>query len=165
MTVTSPMASRPLYDIGPFWSSERNTNCQMTVYVADKHFQIDLSTANFKDSPAVLNEYLSHLRRLDPEYIPEDLDEFDDPLEEMYDWALDRFLSHFRKIPPLDAKRKYTLQDCLFPETLHYTLRAVNGKLSPLSLSRYQPRASPCGRPFTTVRACRLRDVSCLSSR
>lgn len=41
------------------------------------------------------------------------------------------FLSIFRKFPPLDQSRKYTLENCLFAEELHYTVRAVEGELVP----------------------------------
>lgn len=128
------MASQPLYNIGPFWSSSQNTNTQLNVYVSNKHFQIDLFTTNFNDSPMLLGNYLRHVERLDPSYFPDDPEEFDDPLEEMHDWALEPFLPIFRAVAPLDANRKYTLKDCLFAETLRYTLVVVEGNMTPCRL-------------------------------
>lgn len=131
------MPSQFPYDIGPFWSSSKNKNTQVNVHVADKHFQIDLTPSNFETSPALLDEYLRHISHLEPDYIPETTDElgdFDDPLEEMCAWVMEPFLPLISDIPPLDFERRYTLQDCLYPETLYYTLRVVDGKLSPVQM-------------------------------
>ncbi|KAG5297900.1 PKc-like superfamily domain-containing protein [Histoplasma ohiense] len=72
-----------LYNIGPFRSSNKNTDTQLNVYVSDKHFKIDLFTANFESPPLLLAEYLQHVQRLDPEYIPDIIEEdevLEDPL-------------------------------------------------------------------------------------
>ncbi|RJE20507.1 Protein kinase domain protein [Aspergillus sclerotialis] len=132
------MASqRPLYDIGPFWSSDQNTDTQLNAYVSNKHFQIDLSAANFEGSPAILDQYLRHVEHLDPLYIPDDpdhLDAFEDPLEVLYNWALEPFSAIFKAIAPLELDKKYTLGDCLFAETRHYTLVIVDGNMVPYQL-------------------------------
>lgn len=60
---------RPLYDIGPFRSSTKNTNTQLNVYVSNKHFKVDLYASNFESSPALLEEYLRQVKRQEPEYI------------------------------------------------------------------------------------------------
>jgi hypothetical protein len=98
------MESRPLYSLGPFWSSEHNKDTQLNVFVSDKHFQIELRVSNFENSPTLLAVYLRHVRRLEPDYLPESPDDFEDPLEELADWALESFLPIFQKIPPLDMK-------------------------------------------------------------
>lgn len=134
------MPPQPTYQIGPIWSSERNTDVQLNVFVGDKHFQINLFTANFEASPTLLKEYLLHVEHLDPEYLPplpenpDDDDEFVDPLKEFYDWAMKPFLPLFREIPPLDPDRLYTLQNCLFPERLRYTLQLAGDELIPVPL-------------------------------
>ncbi|KAF2176782.1 hypothetical protein K469DRAFT_742801 [Zopfia rhizophila CBS 207.26] len=80
-------------------------------------------------SPRLLKEYLLHVERSDLEYIPPlpknpDEDEFVDPLEEFYEWAMKPFLPLFREISPLDQDRLYTLQlagDELIPVPLDIT--------------------------------------------
>lgn len=128
---------QPLYDIGPFRSSTKNTDTQLNVYVSNKRFKIDLFTANFRSSPLLLAEYLRHVQRQDPEYIPDETDdygEFKDPLDEMHDWILQPFLPIFRELAPLDPSQKYTLEDCLFAEEFHYTVRVVEDSLVPIYL-------------------------------
>ncbi|KAJ6032181.1 hypothetical protein N7540_002913 [Penicillium herquei] len=85
-------------------------------------------------SPTLLADYLRHLAHLEPDYLPNPDEEFEDPLEELVDWALECFLPIFQEIPPLDLHRKYTLQDCLFPEVFHYSLHADQSKLFPIFL-------------------------------
>jgi hypothetical protein len=132
----SPLSMPPRYDIGPFWSSDRNTDVQINVFVSDKHFQIDILAANLEKSPSLLEEYLRHIKRQDPEFIPDESeDAFVDPVEEIHEWALTPFLPIFTKLPPLDLKKKYTLKDCLYPETLCYTLQAVDDQLFPCPLT------------------------------
>ncbi|KAF2467282.1 uncharacterized protein BDR25DRAFT_376225 [Lindgomyces ingoldianus] len=131
------MASRPTYEIGATWSSEHNTDVKLNVSVGDKHFRIDLFTTNFEANPKLLKEYLLHVERSDPTYIPPSLEdsddnEFVDPLEEFYDWATKPFAALFREIPPLDRDRLYTLQDCLFPEQFVYTLQVAGDELVPV---------------------------------
>ncbi|KAK2804488.1 hypothetical protein FQN50_006563 [Emmonsiellopsis sp. PD_5] len=129
---------QPLYNIGLFRSSEKNTDTQLNVNVSDKHFKIDLFTADFESSPTLLAEYLRHVERVDPEYIPSEIDEdgeFEDPLDEMHDWVLQPFLPIFCQLAPLDPSRKYTLEDCLFAEEFHYTVQVVEGSLVPVRLS------------------------------
>ncbi|ORY06228.1 hypothetical protein BCR34DRAFT_590662 [Clohesyomyces aquaticus] len=128
------MAGRPTYEIGTTRSSENNTDVQLNVSVGDKHFLIDLFAANFAGNPKLLKEYLLHVERSDPTYIPpspEDSNDFEfaDPLEEFYDWATNTFATLFRDIPPLDRERSYTLQDCLFPEQFVYTLQVTGDEL------------------------------------
>ncbi|WEW56988.1 hypothetical protein PRK78_002447 [Emydomyces testavorans] len=129
---------QPLYSIGLFRSSTKNTDTQLNVYVADKCFKIDLITMNFKSSPSLLAEYLQHVKHQDPEYIPDNMDEygdFDDPLDAMHNWILQAFLPIFHQLPPLDWSRKYTLEDCLFAEEFHYTVQVVEDSLVPVLLS------------------------------
>jgi Lipopolysaccharide kinase (Kdo/WaaP) family len=126
----------PRYTLGPFWSSERNKDSQLNVFVSNKHFQIELKASNFEKSPTLLADYLRHLEHLDPEYLPEQEVDFEDPLEELADWALQCFLPVFREIPPLDIHQKYTLHDCLFPEVFHYSLYADQSQLLPVFLDK-----------------------------
>jgi hypothetical protein len=131
------MAGRATYEIGSTWSSELNTDVRLNVSVGDKHFRIDLFTANFEANPKLLKEYLLHVERSDPTYIPPSLedaddDDFVDPLEEFYDWATKPFATLFREIPALDRDRLYTLQDCLFPQLFVYTLQVAGDDLIPV---------------------------------
>lgn len=128
------MELQPLYTLGPFWSSERNKDAQLNIFVSDKHFQVELKASNFEKSPTLLAEYLRHVERLEPDYLPESEEDFEDPLEELADWALECFKPIFQEIPPLKAGRNYTLHDCLFPEVLHYSLCVVETKLLPVFL-------------------------------
>ncbi|KAI9752049.1 MAG: hypothetical protein M4579_005777 [Chaenotheca gracillima] len=69
------MDFKPLYSIGLFRSNTRNTDTQLTVFVADKRFEINLLTTNFEDSPAILEAYLRHVRRQEPDFLPDDPEE------------------------------------------------------------------------------------------
>ncbi|CAG8885699.1 unnamed protein product [Penicillium egyptiacum] len=60
--------------------------------------------------------------------------EYEDPLDEMHDWTLHPFLPIFHEIAPLNPSQKYTLEDCLFTEELHYTVQVVEDKLVPVYL-------------------------------
>jgi len=131
------MVGRATYKIGATWSSEINTDVQLNVSVADKHFRIDLFAANFEACPKSLKEYLRHVERSDPTYIQPLLEQADgvelvDPLEDFYDWATEPFAALFREIKPLDRDRLYTLQDCLFPERFMYTLQVAGDELVPV---------------------------------
>ncbi|KAJ5215635.1 uncharacterized protein N7498_002042 [Penicillium cinerascens] len=106
----------PIYDIGPFKSSTKNTDTQLNVYVSNKRFRIDLFTSNFESSPALLAEYLRHVQHQEPEWIPDESEvdadgEYEDPLDEMHDWILQPFLPIFHEINPLNPSQKYTLED------------------------------------------------------
>lgn len=46
----------------------------------------------------------------------------------------------FQEIPPLDPTRKYTLEDCLFSEESHYTVKVVEDKIIPVHLSNTKDR-------------------------
>lgn len=81
---------QPIYDIGLFRSSTRNTDTQLNVFVSNKRFKIDLFTSNFECSPALLAEYLRHVERQDPEWIPDESEiemdgDIEDPLDEMHE--------------------------------------------------------------------------------
>ncbi|KAI7978253.1 hypothetical protein EIK77_001196 [Talaromyces pinophilus] len=130
------MQSQPLYTLGPFWSSELNKDSQLNIFVSDKHFQIELKASNFEASPTLLAEYLRHLERLEPDYLPHSNEEFEDPLEGLADWALGCFKPIFQKISPLRIDRNYALHDCLFPNVLHYSLCADETRLLPVFLDR-----------------------------
>lgn len=121
------------YEIGPIWSHERNTDVQLNVFVGNKHFQVDLCTANFNANPKLLKEYLHHVERLAPDYLPPLTDEeFTDPMEDFYEWAMKPFLTLFRQIHPLVPNQCYTLQDCLFPEKLWYSLQLAGDEMVPV---------------------------------
>jgi hypothetical protein len=128
---SDPNAKVPLkYEIGPIWSSERDTDVQLNVFVGNKHFQVDLFTSNFEANPQLLKEYLCHVERSAPDYLPPLTDEeFTDPIEDFYKWAMEPFFTLFRQIPPLDPNKCYTLQDCLFPEKLCYTLQLAGDEV------------------------------------
>lgn len=128
------MQSQPLYTLGPLWSSELNKDSQLNIFVSDKNFQIELKASNFETSPTLLAEYLRHLRRVERDYLPEWDEEFEDPLEELADWALECFKPIFQNISPLRTDRNYTLHECLIPEVLHYSLCADETKLLPVFL-------------------------------
>ncbi|OJJ66271.1 hypothetical protein ASPBRDRAFT_49161 [Aspergillus brasiliensis CBS 101740] len=122
------------YTLGPFWSSEFNKDSQLNIFVSDKHFQIELEACNFENSPALLADYFRLLQRLEPDYLPELDEEFEDPLEELADWALQSFKPLFQQIPPLNTCQTYTLRNCLFPEVFHYSLVANEDNLVPVFL-------------------------------
>ncbi|KAF2492859.1 hypothetical protein BU16DRAFT_583923, partial [Lophium mytilinum] len=134
----------PQYEIGNTGSSSRNTDVELNFHVGDKRIQLELLTANFEASPALLEEYLLQVKNSDPEYLPplpeelekldDDEEEFDDPVEAFYDWASKPLVPIFLDIPPLDPDRLYTVQDCMYPERLRYTLQVVSDTLVPVPL-------------------------------
>ncbi|GES58228.1 hypothetical protein ATEIFO6365_0004037900 [Aspergillus terreus] len=115
---------RPIYDIDPFRSSVKNKDTQLNVYVSDKHFKIDVFEDELKSSPAILKEYLRQVSRQEPDFIPDEDKEgfYEDTLEEI--------------LPPMDMSRRYTLQDCLFAEELHYRVKAEENELVPVFLGK-----------------------------
>ncbi len=102
------IAQRLMYEIGTTGSSIQNSDVELNVFVSDIHFRIDLLTTNFESNPGLLKEYLLHVERSNPKYIPPLPDDpntkFVDPLEEFYEWATKPFLPLFREIHPLDRK-------------------------------------------------------------
>ncbi|KAF2669540.1 hypothetical protein BT63DRAFT_263871 [Microthyrium microscopicum] len=126
-----------LYEIGPTWSSNKNTDVELNVLIGNKHVQVELKAEKFESSPKLHNEYLLHVQRSDPDYFPEagDDDELDtDPIKDFYSWAMEPFSTMFHEMDPLDQDRQYTLQDCLYPEKVLYTLQADGDILSPVQL-------------------------------
>lgn len=97
-----------LYDIGPIRSSTKNIDTQLNVYVTNKRFKIDLFTANFESSPALLIEYLRHVQSQDPAFIPDSGRRWRvrSPLDEIHHWIFQPFLSVFCKQPPLEQSQK-----------------------------------------------------------
>ena len=119
-----------MYEIGFFVSSAKNKDTTLNIYVANKRFKIDLLASNFESPPALLAEHLRHVELQELEWIPYELEleaewEFADPLDEMQDWILQPFLPIFEAITPLNPSQRYTFEDCLFAEELHYTVQAV----------------------------------------
>lgn len=104
------------------------------MYVSNKRFKIDLCTSNFESSPSLLAQYLRHVRRQEPEWIPEEseldsVSDFENPFDEMHDWILQPFLPIFQAISPLNPLQQYTLDECLFADELHYTVYVVGDEL------------------------------------
>lgn len=126
----------PKYEIGATTSSEINTDVVLNAAVGAANFRIELCAANFESNPRILQEYLLHVKRSDPTYIPEDAlrEDFADPLEEFYEWATKPFACLFRSIPSLNLERLYTLQDCLYPEQFVYTLEVAGDQLIPVPI-------------------------------
>lgn len=127
------MTLRPIYEMGPIWTCEGNTDIQLCVSVSDTRFYINLSAASFEGNSTLLEEYLHHVEQLNLEYVSPFST---DPVEEIYKWATTPFISLFQNIPPLDRKVSYTLQDCLFSRQFTYTLELVGDVLKPVELEK-----------------------------
>ncbi|KAJ5532031.1 hypothetical protein N7494_008583 [Penicillium frequentans] len=53
----------------------------------------------------------------------------------MHEWILQSFMPILQEIPPLDPTHNYTLEDYLFSEEFHYTVKAVEDSMIPVHLS------------------------------
>lgn len=135
------MTLRPIYEMGPIWSCEGNTDIQLCVSVSDTRFYINLSAASFEGNSTLLEEYLHHVEKLNLECLSP---LSTDPVEEIYQWATTPFTSLFQNIPPLDRKVSCTLQDCLFSRQFTYTLELVGDVLKPVELENAS-RSRPVG--------------------
>ncbi|KAK2865357.1 hypothetical protein FQN49_003654 [Arthroderma sp. PD_2] len=136
---------QPIYEIGVFTSSSKNNDTELTAHVSDKQIKVKVFATDFDGYPALLERYLLYLKRLEPDYIPTDkeLDEdggFVDPLEELHDWILEPFLPIFRDLRPLDRGKQYTLDEYIFAEQLHYTIRVTEGEIVPVFVKRTNGR-------------------------
>lgn len=101
--------------------------------------KINLFSSGSESSPHLLAEYLRQVPRQEPDWIPAESEleneNLEDPLDEMHERMLQPFMPIFQEIPPLDPAHKYTLEDCLFPEEFHYTVKVVEDKMIPVHLN------------------------------
>lgn len=133
---------KPIYSIGLFISSTKSKDTTVNIHISNKRFKIDLFSSNFENSLTLLAEYLRQVRRQEPDWVPDESElenmEFEDPLDEMHEWILQPFMPIFQEIPPLDPTHKYTLEDCLFSEEFHYTVKVMEDKMIPIYIDSTQ---------------------------
>lgn len=100
----------------------------MTVRCKGKCFEIALSPTYLRNSPALLEEYLGFA-----EVAEADGDLNGLTIDDFQDWTLRPFLQLFRDVQPNPdfTVDSFTLGDYFNPETLHYSLRAVDDKFTP----------------------------------
>jgi len=101
-----------------------------------KCFYITMAPENFVDSPPIKQQYLDYLAaekfdvtdngNMAEDYNPEDF----------YTWAFEPCLPLFETVAPAPKQNfKTTIHDFLHPEVFHYSLRAVDGELTPVQTS------------------------------
>ncbi|KAL2367996.1 hypothetical protein BDBG_08155 [Blastomyces gilchristii SLH14081] len=112
----------PRHSVTEFWFDEKTKESEMTVRCKGKCFHIYLSPGNFRDSPAILEEYLRFAEAIETDGDPDGLQ----------DWALQPFLPLFSDTESaLGKSQLFTLHDYLNMEAFHYSLRAANNTLTP----------------------------------
>jgi hypothetical protein len=119
---------RPVYEIGALITSTMNQDAPLNAVVSDKRFQVRIFAAKLEGHPDILDQHIRLLERIDPKYVPREMD-FLDPVEELYEWALKPLFPIFPQVSLLDPNQAYSLEDCLYPETFYYTLEAADNNL------------------------------------
>lgn len=137
------MAQHVPYNIGSFWwRVEDDPDAEFNLYIGKVLLKISLKAKDLEGSESLRNEFLSHLMRREMEdEEEEDSDTCENSFEAMCKWATAPFDSIMADIPPLVRTRQYSLQDCLFPETLHYTASVVEQQLVPVPISFERARS------------------------
>jgi serine/threonine protein kinase len=124
------MDEHPLYSVVDFTFSDFDTESELAVMCNGKRFHITLSANNFEDSPFIKESYIHYLQ------VAEAFELDGLTVDDFYDWVLQPFLPIFENVPPLVEHHRPSLQEYLFPDTVEYTLRAVEGKLVPFPNSQ-----------------------------
>lgn len=127
------MFTPPKYVVNGLLFSIYDDNSQLEVRRYGKCFYITLAPENFVDSPLLKQQYLDYLTAersdvTDDKNVAEDYHP-----EDFYAWALEPCVPIFETVAPAPKENpKITLQDFLYPKVFYYSLRAVDGKLTPV---------------------------------
>ncbi|KAK0114661.1 hypothetical protein ONS95_014146 [Cadophora gregata] len=123
----------PKYFVNGLLFSIHDDNSQLEVRRYGKCFYITMSPDNFVDSPAIKQQYLDYLAAERSDATDDDNMAEDYSPEDFYAWALEPCLPLFEIVAPTPEKNpKITLHDFLHPEVFYYSLRVVDGELTPV---------------------------------
>lgn len=119
----------PRYLVDSCLTSEKDDDCELTVRCNGKLFYLRISPSGFKNSPAIIKEYLAYL-----EVLRSGEEQIDGVFEDdFYKWASQPFEPLFAELAPATnlASGRVTLQDYLFPAFFVCALEAINDRLVP----------------------------------
>ncbi|KAE9376600.1 hypothetical protein N431DRAFT_435874 [Stipitochalara longipes BDJ] len=125
---------RPKYFVNTFTFGRHDDDCQLEVRRYGKCFYITMALENFVDSPAIKQQYLDYLaaERSDTTDDHNILEDYSP--EDFYEWALQPCVPLFETLAPAPKENlKITLHDFRHPpQVFYYSLRAVDGQLTPV---------------------------------
>lgn len=116
-----------------------DTLSALTVMCNGTRFRITMKAESFDDSPSIKQKYL-HFLEVAEAYELDGL-----TVDDFYDWVLEPFHSIFSMVTLPAQTTPISLHHHLFARTIHYTLRAVNAKLTPLRISEADFGRLPAG--------------------
>ena len=123
----------PKYVVNSFLCCVHDDNSQLEVRRYGKCFYITMAPENFVDSPPIKQQYLDYLAAERSDATDDDNIAEDYNPEDFYAWALEPCLPLFETIAPAPKQNlKITLHDFLYPEVFYYSLRVVDGELTPV---------------------------------
>ncbi|KAH6693336.1 hypothetical protein BKA61DRAFT_624523 [Leptodontidium sp. MPI-SDFR-AT-0119] len=123
----------PKYVVNSFVWSLHDDNSQLEVRRYGKCFYITMAPENFVDSPPIKQQYLDYLVAERSDVIDDDNVAEDYHPEDFYAWALEPCLPLFESVAPAPEQNpKTTLHDFLHPGVFYYSLRVVDGELTPV---------------------------------
>jgi hypothetical protein len=125
----------PKYAVNSFHFSVRDDDdeSQMDVRRYGKCFYITMAPENFVDSPPIKQQYLDYLAAEKSDVTDNGNMAEDYNPEDFYAWALEPCLLLFETVAPAPKSNLgITIYDFLHPEVFHYSLRAVDGELTPV---------------------------------
>ncbi|CZR64314.1 uncharacterized protein PAC_14212 [Phialocephala subalpina] len=133
MDEEAEMFGPPKYFVNGFLFSVHDDNSQLEVRRYGKCFYITMARENFVDSPSITQQYLDYLAAERSDVTDDDTMVEDYNPEDFYAWALDPCLPLFENLAPTPKQNlKITLHDFLHPEVFCFSLRAVDGELTPV---------------------------------
>jgi hypothetical protein len=123
----------PKYVVNCFLYSVHDDNSQLEVRRYGKCFYITMAPENFIDSPPIKQQYLDYLAAERSDITNDDNMAEDYKPEDFYTWALEPCLPLFETVAPAPKQNlKTTLHDFLHPGVFYYSLRTVDGELTPV---------------------------------
>lgn len=127
------ITSRPRYHIVSHITSIDDDDCEFTVRSNGRLFYIHISTSYFRNSPAIMAQYLIYL-----EVLRSGEEEINGVLDsDVYEWVMQPFAPLIAELAPTATSTpasgggRVTLQDYLFPEWFVCKLEAVDDNLVP----------------------------------
>jgi len=140
------MLRPPQYIVNSFLWSENDDDSQLEVRRYGKCFYIAMTPEDFVDSPSIKQQYLDYLavERSDATDVDNMVEDYDSA--DFYTWALEPCLPFFEALAPAPKQNiKITVYDFLHPEIFNYSLRAVDGKLTPVQIEGKELGMMPLG--------------------
>ena len=125
----------PKYVVNGLVFSMYDDNSQLEVRRYGKCFYITMAPENFVGSPPIKQQYLDYLAAERSDVTDDDNKAKYYSPEDFYAWALEPCLPLFETVAPAPKQNlKITLHDFLHPADFYYSLRAVDGELTPVQI-------------------------------